>query len=203
MTLVDLAGWVAAGATMLAAIMTAANLGSRVTGWGFAVFLLGAIAWIIVAISTGQRTLLLSNAFLALIDMVGIWRWLGRRAALDDGAERAEHKTQDTEAPLFRVALLEDAAICDRQGETVANSVGAMADCGSGTISYVMARAVAEESRPARYVAIPWGWLAPDDGKLRLRSDGRSLDRLAPVDAEAWPVIVSDTGERSGNARPA
>ena len=84
------AQWIAPGATMIAAMMTAANLGARVTGWGFAIFSVGAIAWVIVALASGQHNLLLSNAFLLIVDLVGVWRWLGRRARYDKGAERAE-----------------------------------------------------------------------------------------------------------------
>ena len=52
----DIAGWVAPIATMIAAMMTAANLGPRVTGWGFVVFTVGSIAWSTVAIATDQPT---------------------------------------------------------------------------------------------------------------------------------------------------
>ena len=41
----EMAGWIAPIATMIAAMMTAANLGARVTGWGFVVFTVGSIAW--------------------------------------------------------------------------------------------------------------------------------------------------------------
>lgn len=44
----EAAGWIASAATMIAAMMTAANLRSRVTGWGFVIFLVGAIAWSMV-----------------------------------------------------------------------------------------------------------------------------------------------------------
>ena len=48
----EAAGWIAPAATMIAAMMTASNLGARVTGWGFAVFLLGSICWAIVALAS-------------------------------------------------------------------------------------------------------------------------------------------------------
>lgn len=38
MTLLDLASWLAPAATMIAAIMTASNAGTRMTGWGFVLF---------------------------------------------------------------------------------------------------------------------------------------------------------------------
>jgi len=95
--MLDAAGWIAPAATMIAAIMTAANLGARVTGWGFAVFAVGALAWITVGAATGQQNLLWSNAFLLLVDLVGIWRWLGRRAR-DDSATIPPRKRQASEA---------------------------------------------------------------------------------------------------------
>jgi hypothetical protein len=205
MSLTDLAGWVAAGATMIAAIMTAANLGPRITGWGFVVFLVGALAWILVAISTGQHTLLLSNVFLALVDMFGIWRWLGRRAKLDDGAERARRETEETAAPLFRVNLLDDATIHDQFGTAIATSVGAMAECESGAISYVMARVASDAAREGRYLAIPWNLLAPGGGAFRLQADKVSLDSLPTVPPDAWPTSAPDLGAMltSNKARPA
>ena len=45
-----LAGWVALAATCIAALMTASNLGARVTGWGFVIFTIGAAAWIVVGL---------------------------------------------------------------------------------------------------------------------------------------------------------
>ena len=41
-----IATWVAPIATTIAALMTASNLGSRITGWGFVVFTLGSLGWI-------------------------------------------------------------------------------------------------------------------------------------------------------------
>ena len=54
----DIAGWIAPIATMIAAMMTAANLGAKVTGSGFLVFTIGSICWSLVGLSTGQTNLL-------------------------------------------------------------------------------------------------------------------------------------------------
>ena len=59
--MVDIAGWIALVATCVAALMTASNLGARVTGWGFVIFTGGALAWIVVGFITGQTQLLYSN----------------------------------------------------------------------------------------------------------------------------------------------
>ena len=55
--MIEIAEWVAPIATMIAALMTAANLGPRVTGWGFVVFTVGAIAWAAIGLATGQSNL--------------------------------------------------------------------------------------------------------------------------------------------------
>ena len=51
----DTISWVATVATIIAASMTAANLGSRITGYGFAVFMFGALCWIAVGLMTTSR----------------------------------------------------------------------------------------------------------------------------------------------------
>src|SRR6202007_1871385 len=88
--MIETAGWLAPAATMIAAMMTAANLGARVTGWGFVVFTVGSIGWCAIALSTGQQNLLWTNGFLTLVNGVGIWRWLGRKARYEAGGKSAE-----------------------------------------------------------------------------------------------------------------
>jgi len=188
--MVELAGWIAPIATMIAAMMTAANLGSRVTGWRFVVFLAGAIAWTIVAIATSQSNLLWSNAFLGLVDLIGIWRWLGRRATLDDGAEKAIAASDRKAVPaLFPTSLIEGGAIKDSTGKTIAHSVGAMAERDSGRLAYVVAHEGAVADLGGRHVAIPWSWLtaAGDAFEIAARHD---LGALQPIDPGHWPAAV-------------
>ncbi len=83
------ANWIAPIATTLAAIMVAANLGTKITGWGFIVFSVGSVAWIVIGAATGQANLLWQNVFLLLVNVIGIWRWLGIRARYEQGAGAA------------------------------------------------------------------------------------------------------------------
>jgi hypothetical protein len=69
--------------------MTAANIGARTTGWGFVVFTLGSVCWALIGASTDQPTLLATNVFLTVVNLVGVWRWLGRQAKYQDGAKTA------------------------------------------------------------------------------------------------------------------
>ena len=83
------AGLVAPVATTIAAVMVAANLGSRLTGFGFIVFSIGAVALAIVGWSTGQMNLVWQNAVLLVVNLIGVWRWLGLRARYEKGAAAA------------------------------------------------------------------------------------------------------------------
>ncbi|PZN96960.1 MAG: hypothetical protein DCF31_02135 [Alphaproteobacteria bacterium] len=85
----EVAGWLAPFFTTVAAIMVAANLGSRITGFGFIVFAAGSIAWLVVGIATGQDNLSFQNAVLFIINIIGVWRWLAVRARYERGAARA------------------------------------------------------------------------------------------------------------------
>src|SRR6185369_4707977 len=130
--------WIATIATIIAASMTASNLGSRVTGYGFAVFTFGALCWIAVGALTHQPALLWTNIVLLVLDIFGIWRWLGRQARVEEGAHHAAVSSEFTPGEaLFPVSLLTRAPVRCGEGE-VGRCVDAMAGCGSGRLSYVV-----------------------------------------------------------------
>lgn len=83
------ANWVAPIATTIAAVMVAANLGSRFTGWGFIVFTIGSLGWIVISLVTDQPSLMWQNVFLCVVNLIGIWRWLGLRARYEKGSSKA------------------------------------------------------------------------------------------------------------------
>ena len=87
------ANWVAPVATTIAAIMVAANLGSRLTGYGFIVFSVGSIAWMAVGWFNDQMNLVWQNVVLLGVNCVGIWRWLGLRARYEKGAQVATEQS--------------------------------------------------------------------------------------------------------------
>jgi hypothetical protein len=176
---------------MIAAMMTAANLGARVTGWGFVIFLIGALAWITVSLGTGQHDLLWSNALLAIVDVIGIWRWLGRRATLDDGAAVAARNARHSPAPLFSADLFGQVPFENSAGETIAHTVGAMVEGKSGRISYVVVRE-GNAAQGVRYAAVPWDWLHVDGDKIRLRDAAGSLSAFASIDPAIWPAACPD-----------
>lgn len=137
----DLAGWIALVATAIAAIMTAANLGARVTGYGFVVFTVGAAAWIVNGFLQHQTQLLWSNLFLGVVDLVGVWRWLGLRARFSDAA-RAEESRSEAEdgGDLFSVGKLDGLPVVGPDGTTLAHVVDALAHCEGGSVAFVIVR---------------------------------------------------------------
>lgn len=191
----DIAGWIAPIATTLAAMMTAGNFGTRVTGWGFAVFTIGSLAWCAVALASDQANLLWTNGFLTFVNLVGIWRWLGRRAKFDEGARTAAISSRTEQVPsLFSVASICDGSIRGRDGSVIGHGIDAMAECESGRISYVMMREGGAAGVGERLHALAW-----DD--VRRCGDGFETDldagRLAalPVHRDGeWPAAAPKAG---------
>jgi hypothetical protein len=193
--MLSIAGWIAPAATMIAAIMTAANLGARVTGWGFAVFSVGALAWIVVAAATGQQNLRWSNAFLLLVDIVGIWRWLGRRARYDAAAEQASARSAEVAAPtLFALAGLEGMPIRSGTGEVIATSVDAMASCEEGRIVYLVVREGGVGGVGERLHALGWDEVRVRDGAIVSRLSPALLERRPVLAAGEWPATAAAAG---------
>lgn len=133
------AQWIAPAATMIAAMMTAANLGARTTGWGFVVFTAGSICWAAIGATTGQSNLLATNAFLTLVNLVGIWRWLGRQAKYQDGARTAAAQSEEGEgASLVPATGIWGLPVTDAAGDAVGTCVEALIDRRHGQIDYIV-----------------------------------------------------------------
>jgi hypothetical protein len=184
----ELAGWIAPIATMIAAMMTAANLGARVTGWGFVVFTVGSIAWSIVGIASGQTNLVATNAFLTLVNGVGIWRWLGRQRAYEDGGEAAKEASRRSASPtLFTATGLGNMPVIDSLGEEVGRSVEALMSCESGDVAYVVVASggLGGIDETLRAVARPDLSFGCD--RLALAMTAEAFAQLAPLASGDWP----------------
>jgi hypothetical protein len=185
----EISSWVAPIATAIAACMTAANLGARVTGWGFVVFTVGSIAWTTYGAVTGQTNLVWQNIFLTLVNLVGIWRWLGRQARLDDGAQAASEKSEARPGPtLFPVSTFTSAALVSREGETIGSAVDAMIGCEDGRVAYLVVGKGGVGGIGETLYALPWNQVALQPGKVLAKIDRAELDRLPPIDPADWPA---------------
>ncbi|MDQ3078681.1 MAG: PRC-barrel domain containing protein [Pseudomonadota bacterium] len=135
----SIATWVAPVATTIAALMTASNLGSRITGYGFVVFTIGSLAWLTLGITTGQANLLWQNVILTGLNLFGIWRWLGRQAKIEDGGMAAQDESEETPGEtLFPASLFGKAKLVGAGGTELGSSVEAMLGCRSGRPAYLV-----------------------------------------------------------------
>ena len=135
----SIANWVAPIATTIAALMTAANLGSRITGYGFIVFTVGSLAWLSLGIATGQANLLWQNIILTALNLFGIWRWLGRQAKIEDGGAAAQEQSANLASEtLFPASLLTKAKLVGAGGAELGASVEAMLGSRSGQPAYLV-----------------------------------------------------------------
>lgn len=189
----DLPSYVAPAATMIAAMMTAANLGARVTGWGFVVFTVGSICWSLIGITTGQQNLLLSNAFLTLVNLVGIWRWLGRQAKHGDGSRRAMKRSERTEGPtLMSACALISAPVLDAEGDRVATVVDAMLSRETHDLVYlVIARGGVGGLGETLHPLDPDAAELTPDGVVTQLSEHR-LDALPVLEPDRWPAALPE-----------
>jgi hypothetical protein len=183
----DTISWFATIATIIAASMTAANLGTRTTGYGFCVFLVGSLAWLAAGLMTGQMALVWTNVVLTILNIFGIWRWLGRQARIEEGASvGAEASQRAAGESLFPVSLLLRAPVDDGRGNVLGGCVDAMAECESGKLRYVVASQGGVGGVGETLRRIPWSMTRMDSERLIV--DVHDLERLQEIVKDEWPA---------------
>lgn len=180
--------WVATGATIIAASMTAANLGSRITGYGFAVFLIGSTAWLATGMMTHQPALVWTNVVLMLLNIFGVWRWLGRQARVEEGGRTAAQASEETPGEaLFPVSLLTRAAV-QTAGHESGHSVDAMAGCQSGRLSYVVVSQGGVAGVGETLRRLPWSEVGVDGEEVVTRLTADEFRNLQELPRDQWPA---------------
>jgi len=184
----DILPWAATAATVTAAFMTASNLGSRITGYGFVVFTVGSLCWLAIGVTTDQPALLWTNVILTALNLFGIWRWLGRQARVEKGTEAAaEASENDPGETLFPVSLLTSASVQGSDGP-IGTCVDAMAGCDSGRIAYVGVSTGGVAGVGETIRRISWRRARIDDAMLHLDLDVDEFDRAERIEKDQWPA---------------
>jgi len=183
----DTISWVATVATIIAASMTAANLGSRITGYGFAVFLVGSLSWLATGLLTDQPALVWTNVVLTALNAFGIWRWLGRQARVEEGARAAAEASVETPGEaLFPVSLLTRAPV--HCGATdVGTCVDAMAGCDSGRLAYVVVSEGGVAGVGEKLRRLAWRDAHVEADRLVTRLDSGQFSKLQELATDEWP----------------
>ena len=83
MELLEILKWGASISGIVAAFMVALDHGRRITGWGFALFVLSSILWVTGALMGGDEPLLSQNLVLFGINIFGVYRYLIRKKPVD------------------------------------------------------------------------------------------------------------------------
>lgn len=185
--------WIAPVATTIAAMMTASNGGARLTGYGFLVFAIGSIAWTIYGWGTGQNNLVIQNLILLVINLVGVWRWLGLSARYKEGADAATAAAGDK---LLAASTLVDLPAVDLRGQSVGTIVDAMMSSQSGRIVYAMLSHGGIGGVGEKMIAVPWRELELAPDQVRVRTSPDRLDRAEGIDRDDWPVYAPPDWDR-------
>ncbi len=181
--------WVATIATITAATITASNLGSRITGYGFAVFTVGSISWFGLGMLTDQPALVWTNAVLTFLNLFGVWRWLGRQAKIEDGSTAAAQASQETPGEsLFPVSLLTRGKVMSGKKSQLGTCVDAMAGCGSGRIAYVMVSQGGIAGAGETLRRLDWRDLRANGEDVVSKLSEDEFAALEPVPKDQWPV---------------
>ena len=184
----DTISWIATAATVVAAFMTASNLGSRITGYGFGVFLIGSLCWLAVGLLSDQPALTGTNAVLTFLNVFGVWRWLGRQAQVEEGARSAAQASEETPGePLFPISLLTRAQV-ECSGQSVATCVDAMAGRSSGRVDYVVVSEGGVGGVGETLRRLPWSHIDMDAEAVILRMPIEEFEGLEILPKDSWPT---------------
>jgi sporulation protein YlmC with PRC-barrel domain len=184
----DTISWAATAATILAALMTASNLGSRVTGYGFVVFTFGALCWIAVGALTNQPALMWTNIVLTVVDIFGVWRWLGRQARVEEGARSASEASEHTPGEsLFPATLLSSGDVVGCHGGDIAKCVDAMIGCRSGSIRYLVVSQGGIGTIGETFHRLDWDTVQVVGDAVEVHMDEMDISVLPELKKDEWP----------------
>ena len=180
--------WLAPAATIIAALMTASNLGAKITGTGFIVFTIGSVGWIGLGMLTDNPALLWQNAVLTGLNLFGIWRWLGRQAKFEDGGQHAAEASEARRGEnLFPLSLVTSAGVTGRGGEALGQCVDAMAGRSSGRIAYLVVAEGGVGGVGERLRRIEWSDAEAGDDAIRVDIDRARFEQLPLLEKDRWP----------------
>ena len=180
--------WIATAATIFAACLTASNLGSRITGYGFLVFTVASIAWFALGVLTGQTSLIFTNAVMTLLNLFGVWRWLGRQAKVEDGAKAAAVKSVEQPGDtLFPASTLSSAKLTGRDGALLGACVDAMLTRRGGKVQYLVASEGGVAGVGERLRRIEWTEAKVMHGDVRTVFDAKAFSALPELEKDNWP----------------
>jgi hypothetical protein len=180
--------WGATAATILAALMTASNLGTRITGYGFCVFLVGSLSWLSAGVLTHQPALVWTNSVLTALNIFGIWRWLGRQVRVEKGGKAAAEASEATPGEaLFPVSLMCRARV-ECAGTDVGYAMDGLACSRSGRLVYVVVSAGGLAGVGETLRRLSWADIEVEGEVVKSRLNADQFFRLEELPKDEWPA---------------
>ena len=136
---------------------------------------------------THQPALLWTNAVLAVLDLFGVWRWLGRQSRVEEGARAASQASETTPGEaLFPISLLSRAEV--RSADTqLGHCIDAMAGCRSGRLSYIVVSQGGVAGVGETLRRLPWSNAQVEGETLSTTLSLDDFDRLEELQRDQWP----------------
>ena len=94
--------WLGAIGAIIAAALIAGDFGRRASGWGFVLFSVVSVVWIVSGLTAKDGLpIAVQNAILLLINLYGVWQFLlspRKKREIERAEELAEKARKDVEA---------------------------------------------------------------------------------------------------------
>ena len=185
--------WMVPIATIVAVLMTASNLGARVTGWGFVAFAVSSAGWITVDVAAGEPSprILVAHSVLLLVNVFGVWRWLGRQKHYEDGSARASDRSRWAQVPtLVSAGSLIGAAVHGSHGRTLGKVVDAMLNSDDKRLAYVVTSEGGIGGAGETLRALPPDHLRFEKNKIVCDLSDAQWQTLPPIEDDQWPTAA-------------
>ena len=141
-----------------------------------------------MGVASGQTNLHWANGFLTLVNVIGVWRWLGLRARFDGGGAAAAERSARTHVPtLFSTAALVGSKVTGLNGDTIGPIVDAMAQCNGAALAYVVVSEGGVVGIGERLHALDPAQLVFEHDGVRSELDAVGLATLPVLDPDHWP----------------
>ena len=123
-----------------------------------------------------------------MVDIFGVWRWLGQETRWAEGAISAAQASERDPVPeLFPASMFIGAAIADPAGDHIGHGVDAMLRCDDGQVSYVVIRSGGIGGVGEQLRELPWQRVRVANEKIAVDLDAAAFAALATIDPQRWP----------------
>jgi hypothetical protein len=174
---------------ILGALLTASNLGARITGIGFIAFTLGSLLWLVIGLLGGPSSLVWQNIILTLLNAFGIWRWLGRQRQFEKGGEGAAAASEDQPGEsLFPASALGSCDVVGASGGSLGKAVDAMIGCNSGRVAYVVVAEGGVGGVGEVLHRVDWRDIRKNEDGLACMLDDQAFRSLPKMERDHWPA---------------